>query len=83
MRRPTSMRGIFKDYANNRRQAQQARQASTSKYLVLGVTAKGTPRRIEAADWTFNAKPTLEAAESRKRDLEALNPGKVFVVVEV
>jgi hypothetical protein len=59
------------------------RARAKNNFLVKRVNKDGSvsQMRFTDADWRFNAFVDQADAEKRARDLEALNPGKRFVVV--
>ncbi len=58
---------------------------ATKNYMVRSLTKDGqvSKARLTQADWQFNSATTMEEAETRKADLEALNPGRKFVITSV
>ena len=65
-------------------QARHAGERNAKKlFLVKSVTKSGevSKARFTETDWRFNAFETSDAAAARVIALEALNPGKRFVVI--
>ena len=75
------MASMFQIFNSNR----EAKRRSALRFMVVSLTKKGTVSRSPwgAVSWKFNAFESLDAATARIGALEALNPGRRFVVVYI
>jgi hypothetical protein len=58
---------------------------ATKTHMAKSVNKDGTVSRMAptGSDWQLNAFTTAEAAETRRAELERLNPGKRYIVVAI
>ena len=73
----------FRMYANIRARQSIERAAATARFMVKSVNKDGSISRAKPTrdTWLRNAFATIEEAEKRRADLEAMNPGSRFTVV--
>jgi hypothetical protein len=73
----------FRAYANARTKRSIEQAAATARFMVKSVNKDGSLSRMAPtrSDWQFNAFVDESAAEARRVQLEAMNPGRRYVVV--
>ena len=67
------------------REQYDRRTRAGKQYMVRVLTKSGAITRmaITASDWQLNASRELEQAQKRVVELEAMNPGKKFTIVQI
>jgi hypothetical protein len=73
----------FRAYANARIKRSIERAAATARFMVKSVNKDGSLSRmaLTRSDWQLNAFVDESAAEARRVQLEAMNPGHRYVLV--
>ncbi len=73
----------FRMYANIRARQSIERAAASARFMVKSVNKDGSISRAKPTRdaWLRDAFATIEDAEKRRADLEAMNPGSRFTVV--
>ena len=73
----------FRAYANMRAKRSVEQAAATARFMVKSVNKDGSISRMKPTrdTWLRDAFATVEDAEKRRVQLEAMNPGSRFTVV--
>ncbi len=73
----------FRAYANARAKRSSEQAAATARFLVKSVNKDGSISRmaLTPSTWRLNAFADEAAAEARRAELEAMNPGSRYAVV--
>jgi len=73
----------FRAYADARAKRSIEQAAATARFMVKSVNKDGSISRmaLTRSDWQLNAFVDESAAEARRAQLEAMNPGSRFAVV--
>jgi hypothetical protein len=74
----------FSAFANKRRN-ELAQRAKALGFLVRRLNKDGsvTKMALTETDWLYNAFSDKEAAELRRQNLESMNPGSKYTIIEV
>jgi hypothetical protein len=68
-----------------KRRNESIEKARALGFLVRRLSKDGTVTKmaLTETDWLYNAFSDKEAAESRRQNLESMNPGRKYTIIEV
>lgn len=80
-RTAVSLKTVTHLRAAQRREATLTVALAETRYVIVTQDAHGKPRHPTSQDLLWNGRCRMREAEARKGELEALNPGKTFVIL--